>query len=96
MTSPTPWEYSPSKNGCRDCIYDSAGNVVVFDVGHLDGPLIVRSVNSLPALLAACKAAEHRYRSMWFDISSTPKPVSNARGEWEMLKAAIAAAEEPT
>jgi hypothetical protein len=43
-------------------------------------------------LVEALKKAEHRYRSMWFDIRG-PKPVSNSRGEWECIKAALSKAQ---
>jgi hypothetical protein len=48
--SPTPWRYGarPSENttGLRNWISDDIGNIVVENVGHIDGPYIVQAVNS--------------------------------------------------
>lgn len=50
LASPRPWSYysvpSPTV-GRRDWIEDANGNIVVENVGHLDGPLIVAAVNRL-------------------------------------------------
>ena len=49
-SSPRPWTYhtAPSRHGVgkRDWIEDAAGNIMVENVGHLDGPLICRAVNA--------------------------------------------------
>lgn len=41
--SPRPWHYH--NDGRRDWIEDSRGSVILENVGHLDGPLIVAVVN---------------------------------------------------
>lgn len=48
--SPAPWTYKQaiSENyGIRDWIEDNNGNHVINDVGHIDGPRIVRAVNAM-------------------------------------------------
>ena len=48
--APAPWTYRrvPSEEGgWRDWIEDNDGNTVVHDVGHIDGPRIVRAVNAM-------------------------------------------------
>lgn len=52
-----PWMYR--KNNSRDWIEDAEGNTVVFDVGHLDGPLIVQAMNSHNELVKAVKRIAH-------------------------------------
>lgn len=63
-----------------------------FSLAPIDRAALCYVLESRAKLLKACKAAEHRYRSMWFDLKG-PKPVSNSRGEWGMLMDAIAHAE---
>jgi len=45
--SPRPWSYR--NDGGRDWIEDAVGNVVVNNIGRLDGPLIVACVNEANA-----------------------------------------------
>lgn len=48
LASPRPWTYHREPSGTfdyRDWIEDAAGNIVVNNVGHLDGPLICDAVN---------------------------------------------------
>jgi hypothetical protein len=48
--SPAPWAYRrvpTSEGGWRDWIEDNDGNTVINDVGHIDGPRIVRAVNAM-------------------------------------------------
>jgi hypothetical protein len=45
--SPRPWKYH--HDGRRDWIEDQRGTVILENVGHLDGPLIVAVVNEAHA-----------------------------------------------
>lgn len=42
-----PWSYH--HDGRRDWIEDANGNIILENVGHLDGPLIVAVVNEASA-----------------------------------------------
>lgn len=67
-SSPRPWTYhqAPSRNltgGMRDWIEDANGNIVVENIGHLDGPLIVANVNEATACGTDVDAiAEHQQK----------------------------------
>lgn len=49
--SPAPWTYrrtgSPETGFYRDWIEDNDGNTIISNVGHIDGPRIVRAVNAM-------------------------------------------------
>lgn len=48
--APAPWSYhrAPVSGGFwRDWIEDYNGNEVVANVGHIDGPRIVRAINAM-------------------------------------------------
>lgn len=54
--SPRPWSYhrAPVAHGFfRDWIDDANGGEVVANVGHVDGPLICQSVNTIDELREA-------------------------------------------
>lgn len=77
----TDKDWAPCADRIVACVNACAG---------IPDPAALRSQRD--ALLEACKAAEWRYRSMWFGTEGE-KPESNARGEWHQLRRAIAAAE---
>lgn len=44
--SPLPWTYRTDDDGWRDWIEDAVGNVVVENIGVIDGPFIVERANA--------------------------------------------------
>lgn len=70
--SPRPWVYHQDPRGKlygRDWIADDTGNVVLTNVGHLDGPLICAAVNFLHARDADAEAAVRAYLTQTEDVA---------------------------
>lgn len=55
--APAPWTYHnrQDSNGpwLRDWIEDANGNIVIVNIGHIDGPRIVRAINTVALAEAA-------------------------------------------
>lgn len=71
-SSPRPWVYHQDPRGKlnpRDWIADDTGNVVLTNVGHLDGPLICAAVNFLYLREAAAEAAVRAYLTQTEDAA---------------------------
>lgn len=65
LSSDRPWTYH--NNGERDWIEDANGNIVLNNVGYLDGPLIVACVNEATMCGTDVEAVEEQRERRFAD-----------------------------
>ena len=73
--SPLPWTYRTDDDGWRDWIEDAVGNVVVENIGVIDGPFIVERANAALSQPGAQAVPER-----WKPINTAPRD-----GRWVWL-----------
>lgn len=77
LHSPLPWTYHRRGDGIighRDWIEDAHGSMILENVGHLDGPLLVTAVNALTPIKSVVTVAWDSSGPVVPDDSISPPP----------------------